>query len=126
MEPRVLGSREDRDRGGLVGSGPGVRKTVSILFADLVDSSRLSLSLDPEALWNLLTRYFDEMSPIVQKHRCTVEKYIGEGIMAGFGVPTLHEEDGVRALRGAVEMRERLAALNPHLEAVWGVRLANR
>jgi predicted ATPase/class 3 adenylate cyclase len=125
MKPGVLGSREARDRGDLLGPGPGVRKTVSILFADLVDSSRLSLSLDPEALWNLLTRYFDEMSAIVQKHGGTVEKYIGDAIMAVFGVPTLHEDDGVRALRAAVEMRERLAALNPHLEAVWGVPSPN-
>src|SRR4051794_39589039 len=126
MEPRFLGYREDRDRGGLVGPGPGVRKTVSILFADLVDSSRLSRSLDPEALWNLLTRYFDEMSAVVQRHGGTVEKYIGDAIMAVFGVPTLHEDDGLRALRAAVEMRDTLAALNPDLEAVWGVRLANR
>ncbi len=50
----------------------GVRKTVTILFTDLVDSSRLSLTLDPEALWNLLTRYFEAMSAVVQKHGGTV------------------------------------------------------
>ena len=105
---------------------PGARKTVTILFADLVDSTRLSLSLDPEAVWNLLTRYFDEMSAVVHRYGGTVEKYIGDAIMAVFGVPTLHEDDALRALRAAVEMRDVLAAMNPDLEAVWGVRLANR
>jgi predicted ATPase/class 3 adenylate cyclase len=105
---------------------PDVRKTVTILFSDLVDSSRLSLGLDPEALWNLLERYFGEMSAIVEKHGGTVEKYIGDAIMAVFGVPTLHEDDALRAVRAAVEMRDSLAVLNRELEAGWGVRLASR
>ncbi|WP_217635988.1 ATP-binding protein [Geodermatophilus siccatus] len=105
---------------------PDVRKTVTILFADLVDSSRLSLTLDPEALRNLLARYFGEMSAIVGKHGGTVEKYIGDAIMAVFGVPTLHEDDALRAVRGAIEMRDRLTVLNRDLEAGWGVRLASR
>jgi predicted ATPase/class 3 adenylate cyclase len=105
---------------------PDVRKTVTILFADLVDSSRLSLTLDPEALRNLLARYFGEMSAIVEKHGGIVEKYIGDAIMAVFGVPTLHEDDALRAVRGAVEMRDTLAILNRDLEAGWGVRLASR
>ncbi|MGY1763347.1 ATP-binding protein [Geodermatophilus sp. SYSU D00779] len=105
---------------------PDVRKTVTILFADLVDSSRLSLTLDPEALRNLLARYFGEMSAIVGKHGGTVEKYIGDAIMAVFGVPTLHEDDALRAVRVAVEMRDRLTILNRDLEAGWGVRLASR
>jgi predicted ATPase/class 3 adenylate cyclase len=126
MEFRVLGPGVGRDHGDLVVPGPGTRKTVTILFADLVDSSRLSVSLDPEALWTLLTRYFEEMSAIVHKHGGTVEKYIGDAIMAVFGVPTLHEDDALRALRAAVEMRDRLAALNRDFEAVWGVQLANR
>ena len=103
-----------------------VRKTVTILFADLVDSSRLSLALDPEALRNLLARYFGEMSAIVRRHGGIVEKYIGDAIMAVFGVPILHEDDALRAVRAAVEMRDTLAILNRELEAGWGVRLANR
>src|SRR5919107_749615 len=103
MESRVLGPLEVRDDIGSVVSvaaplapvGPGarppapdVRKTVTILFADLVDSSRLSLTLDPEALRNLLARYFGEMSAIVEKHGGTVEKYIGDAIMAVFWGPS--------------------------------------
>src|SRR5690349_15657104 len=122
----VLETRAGRDHGRLAVPEPGARKTVTILFADLVDSSRLGRSLDPEALWNLLTRYFDEMSAVVHRHGGIVEKYIGDAVMAVFGVPTLHEDDALRALRAAVEMRDTLAALNADLEAVWGVRLASR
>ena len=103
----------------------GARKTVTILFTDIVDSSRLGLSLDPEALRNLLTRYFDELSAVVQRHGGIVEKYIGDAIMAVFGVP-LHEDDALRAVRAAAEMRDTLAILNHELEAGWGVRLMNR
>ena len=103
-----------------------VRKTVTILFIDIVDSSRLSLALDPEALRNLLARYFGELSAVIRRHGGTVEKYIGDAIMAVFGVPILHEDDALRAVRAAVEMRDTLAILNRELEAGWGVRLAHR
>ena len=105
---------------------PDVRKTVTILFVDIVDSSRLSLALDPEALRNLLARYFGELSAIIRRHGGIVERYIGDAIMAVFGVPILHEDDALRAVRAAVEMRDTLAILNRELEAGWGVRLANR
>jgi predicted ATPase/class 3 adenylate cyclase len=103
-----------------------VRKTVTILFIDIVDSSRLSLSLDPEALRNLLARYFDELSAVIRRHGGVVERYIGDAIMAVFGVPILHEDDALRAVRAAVEMRDTLAILNREFEVGWGVRLANR
>jgi predicted ATPase/class 3 adenylate cyclase len=105
---------------------PDARKTVTILFTDIVDFSRLSLSLDPEALRNLLSRYFGELSAVVQRHGGIVEKYIGDAIMAVFGVPLLHEDDALRAVRAAVEMRDTLAILNHEFEAGWGVRLVNR
>ena len=105
---------------------PDARKTVTILFADIVDSSRLSVALDPEALRSLLARYFGELSAIVRRHGGFVEKYIGDAIMAVFGVPTLHEDDALRAVRAAVEMRSRLVALDTELDERWGVRLANR
>src|SRR5690349_274383 len=72
---------------------PNVRKTVTFLFADIVDSSRLSLTLDPEALQNLLARYFGEMSSIIQRHGGLVERYAGDEILATFGIPVLHEDD---------------------------------
>jgi predicted ATPase/class 3 adenylate cyclase len=102
------------------------RKTVTIVFVDIVDSSRLSHDLDPEALRTLLARYFDELSAVIRRHGGVVEKYIGDAIMAVFGVPILHEDDALRAVRAAVEMRGALAILNREFEAGWGVRLANR
>jgi predicted ATPase/class 3 adenylate cyclase len=107
-------------------SAQDVRRTVTILFNDIVDSSRLSLALDPEALQNLLVRYFGEMSAIVRRHGGIVEGYIGDEIMAIFGVPTLHEDDALRAVRAAVEMREALVILNHELEAGWSVQLDHR
>jgi predicted ATPase/class 3 adenylate cyclase len=102
------------------------RKTVTILFIDIVDSSRLSDGLDPEALRNLLARYFGELSAIIRRHGGVVDKYIGDAIMAVFGVPVLHEDDALRAVRAAVEMRDKLIHLNKEFEAGWGVRLASR
>jgi predicted ATPase/class 3 adenylate cyclase len=102
------------------------RKTVTILFIDIVDSSRLSHDLDPEALRSLLARYFGELSAVIRRHGGAVEKYIGDAIMAVFGVPVLHEDDALRAVRAAVEMRDALALLNQEFEAGWGVRLASR
>ena len=103
-----------------------VRKTVTIVFTDLVGSSHLSPERDPEALRNLLSRYFDEMRAVLERHGGIVEKYIGDAIMAVFGIPVLHEDDALRAVRAATEMREALAALNEELERVWGVQLAAR
>jgi predicted ATPase/class 3 adenylate cyclase len=105
---------------------PDVRKTVTILFTDIVDSSRLNLALDPEALRSLLARYFVELSAVIRRHGGIVEKYIGDAIMALFGVPILHEDDALRAVRTAIEMRDTLASLNDEFEASWGVRLTNR
>jgi class 3 adenylate cyclase len=91
-----------------VGQAPPrqVRKTVTVLFCDVVDSTALGVSTDPEALRALLTRYFDRMKTIVELHGGTVEKFIGDAVMAVFGVPIAHEDDGVRACRAALEMRE--------------------
>ena len=105
---------------------PDVRKTVTIVFSDLVDSSRLSRQLDPEAHRNLLAVYFGAMQDAVERHGGIVEKYIGDAVMAVFGVPVVHEDDALRAVRAAVEMRETLATLNDELERSWGVRLAAR
>ncbi len=103
-----------------------VRKTVTVLFTDLVDWSPLGRQLDPEALRRLMSRYFQEMQAVVERHGGTVEKFIGDAVMAVFGIPDLHEDDALRAVRAAAEMREALAALNEELERTWGVRLKGR
>jgi class 3 adenylate cyclase/tetratricopeptide (TPR) repeat protein len=102
------------------------RKTVTIVFADLVGSTQLGERLDPEAMRNVTQLYFDEMQAAIEHHGGTVEKFIGDAVMAVFGIPRLHEDDALRALRAATEMHERLAAANDELERRFGVRLQVR
>ncbi len=87
------------------------RKTVTVLFCDVTGSTRLGEQLDPEALRALLARYFERMKQIVERHGGSVEKFIGDAVMAIFGVPVVHEDDALRALRAAVEMRESFPGL---------------
>ena len=89
----------------------GVRKTVSVVFCDLVGSTALGESTDPEALRGLLGRYFELMRSIVERHGGTVEKFIGDAVVAVFGVPVVHEDDALRACRAAAEMRDALPEL---------------
>jgi len=103
-----------------------IRKTVTIVFSDLRGSTDLGERLDAESLRELISRYFDAMRAELEAHGGTIEKYIGDAIMAVFGLPTVHEDDALRAVRAAVRMRESLARLNDQLERTWGVRLANR
>jgi class 3 adenylate cyclase len=88
-----------------------VRKTVTVLFCDLTGSTELGESTDPEALRALLAGYFERMKAIVESHGGTVEKFIGDAVMAVFGVPAAHEDDALRACRAAVEMRDALPEL---------------
>jgi class 3 adenylate cyclase/tetratricopeptide (TPR) repeat protein len=103
-----------------------VRKTVTVVFCDVVGSSSLGERLDPESLLKVMSRYFDEMKAVLERHGGTVEKFIGDAVMAVFGVPTLHEDDALRAVRAADEMRGALAALNKQLERDHDVTLAAR
>ncbi len=94
----ALGSREQRKR-------------VTVLFCDLTGSTALGETLDPERLRALLARYFERMQAIVERHGGTVEKFIGDAVMAVFGVPLLHEDDALRAVRAAIEMRDAIPEL---------------
>jgi class 3 adenylate cyclase/tetratricopeptide (TPR) repeat protein len=87
------------------------RKTVTVLFCDLTGSTALGETLDPERLRALLATYFERMRAIVEQHGGTVEKFIGDAVMAVFGVPVLHEDDALRAVHSAVEMRDALPEL---------------
>ena len=84
---------------------------VSVVFCDVVGSTALGESTDPEAVRALLARYFEMMRGIVESHGGSVEKFIGDAVMAVFGVPAVHEDDAVRACRAAVEMRDAFPAL---------------
>src|SRR5437764_262799 len=103
-----------------------VRKTVTVVFCDVIDSTPLGERLDPELLRRVMSRFFGEMRTALEAHGGTVEKFIGDAVMAVFGVPSLHEVDALRAARAAVEMRERLAALNEELRRAYGVELETR
>jgi class 3 adenylate cyclase/tetratricopeptide (TPR) repeat protein len=87
------------------------RKVVTVLFCDVTGSTSLGETLDPERLRALLARYFDGMKAIVERHGGTVEKFIGDAVMAVFGIPVVHEDDALRAVRAAVEMRAALPEL---------------
>ena len=106
--------------------GHEVRKTVTVLFSDVTGSTALGELLDPESLRTVMSRYFDLARTAVQRHGGTVEKFIGDAVMAVFGVPVVHEDDALRAVRAATEIREGLAALNDELDRGSGVRLETR
>ncbi len=88
-----------------------VRKTVTVVFCDVTGSTALGESTDPETVRALLARYFDRMRGIIEAHGGAVEKFIGDAVMAVFGVPVLHEDDALRAVRAALEMRDALPDL---------------
>ena len=88
-----------------------LRKTVTVLFCDVTGSTSIGEQTDPEALRALLGRYFDRMRGIIESHGGTVEKFIGDAVMAVFGIPAAHEDDALRACRAAVEMRDALPEL---------------
>jgi class 3 adenylate cyclase len=103
-----------------------VRKTVTILFCDVVDSTVLGEAKDPETVRHAMSRYFDEMKAIVEGHGGLVERFRGDEVMAVFGVPTVHEDDALRAVRTGMAMQRRLDELNVELRATWGVELECR
>ena len=102
------------------------RKTVSVLFCDVTGSTALGERLDPESLRRVLARYFEIASAAVERHGGTVEKFIGDAVMAVFGVPVVHEDDALRAVRAAAEIREALETLNAELERDFGTTLSIR
>ena len=103
-----------------------MRKTVTILFCDVVDSTGLGERNDPETVRQAMLRYFHEMQVILESHGGAVERFRGDEVMAVFGVPTVHEDDALRAVRAGMAMQRRLEGLNVELRATWGVALECR
>ena len=108
------------------GEGHEVRKVVTVVFCDVIGSTSLGERLDPESLRGLMSRYFDVARAALERHGGTVEKFIGDAVMAVFGVPVAHEDDALRAVRAAFELRESLVELNEELERTWGAYLGVR
>jgi class 3 adenylate cyclase len=107
-------------------STPSQRKTVTILLADLVGSTELGSSLDPELLGRVLSAYWSVARTAVERHGGTVAKYIGDAVVGLFGVPVSHEDDALRAARAATDILEELWGLNEDLLPRVGVKLAVR
>jgi class 3 adenylate cyclase len=104
-------------------SAPETRKTVTILFIDAVSSTALGEEMDPESLRVVMTRYFEVMEEAIESHGGAVEKFIGDAVMAVFGVPVVHEDDALRACRAAVDIRRRLTEIEPEMRAERGVAI---
>src|SRR5262245_57295879 len=93
-------------------TGVAERRLVTVLFADITGSTPLGEELDPEDHQDVLGAYADAMRQEIEAEGGTVEKFIGDAVMAVFGAPVAHEDDPSRALRAALRMRRRLDALN--------------
>ena len=113
-------------RFGAVAAARELRKTVTVLFSDVTGSTAIGELLDPEALRRLMLRWYEEMKTVCEGHGGRVRGLIGDAVMAAFGVPTVHEDDALRAVRAAAEMRQRLETLNDELDRDFGLRLRSR
>ena len=102
------------------------RKVVTVVFADVVGSTAMGERVDPETLRWAMQRWFGRVRDVVERHGGTVENYVGDAVMAVFGIPVAHEDDALRAVRAASEMREEVAALRDELGRERGVELAVR
>ncbi|MBB6628935.1 AAA family ATPase [Nocardioides sp. KIGAM211] len=103
-----------------------VRKTVTLLFTDVTGSTVLGEQLDPESYRGVMGRYFTVSRAAVERHGGTVEKFVGDAVLAVFGVPEVREDDALRAVRAAHELNAAVAALSEELTTTLGVRLEIR
>ena len=114
MPPRRPARRPRTGAGGptpVAATGAAERRLVSVLFADLVGSTTLAEDQDPEETRELLSRYFDAAREVIDRYGGTIEKFIGDAVMAVWGVPTAHEDDAERAVRAALDLVEAVAHL---------------
>src|SRR5918912_1684702 len=110
----------------LLQATPERRKTATILFCDVSGSTALGERLETESVREMMLRYFDEMRVALERHSGVVEKFIGDAVMAVFGVPVAHEDDALRAVRAATDMLARLDELNDEFEGRFGSRIGLR
>src|SRR3954467_3541304 len=102
------------------------RKLATLVFCDMSGSTAMGERVDPETVRGLMLSYFHEMRAALEGHGGTVEKFVGDAVLAVFGESTAHEDDALRACRAALEMQARLAALDEDLEHRFGTRIALR
>lgn len=96
----------------LAPSDTQARKIVTVLFADVVDSTGLGERLDPEALNAVMGTFFGPAEQAIGSHGGVIEKFVGDAVMAVFGIPQAHEDDALRAVRAAAQLQESIAAMN--------------
>ena len=104
----------------------GLRKTVTILFVDLTGSTHIGENIDSEPLQQLMSRYFSTVREAIYAHGGSVEKFIGDAVFAVFGIPQLNEDDALRAVRAALDIRARIRELSDDLQRDWGLGLRIR
>src|SRR4051794_17249890 len=102
------------------------RKVVTVVFADVVGSTELGERVDDETLRWVMQRWFAAMRQTVERHGGTVERYVGDALMAVFGIPVAHEDDALRAVRTALDMRDEVTELHEEMRDARGVELAVR
>jgi class 3 adenylate cyclase len=107
-------------------AGRPARKTVTVVFTDLAGSGSLGQRLDPESLAVVMGRWFDHMRALFERHGGRVQKFVGDAVVAVFGIPVVNEDDALRAVRAAAGLRGGLGPLNAELERDWGVTLQTR
>ncbi len=123
---RFCGSCGTRLIDDAAGGAGETRRTVTLLFADVTGSTELGERLDPEAMRRMLGRTFTAARELIERHGGTVEKFVGDAVMAVFGVPTIHEDDALRAVRAASDLGRELERINADMARDHGVRLGLR
>src|SRR4051812_28546164 len=106
--------------------GAAGRRVVTVLFCDAVGSTDLGERYDPELMQHAMTRYFEAVASVIEQHGGTVEKFIGDAVMAVFGVPSVHEDDALRAVRAAKQIQRTLEDLGDELVQAYGMQLTAR
>ena len=120
----LAGASPAEARGVSVGQAPAPiaeRRVVSVLFADLVGFTTIAEGRDAEETRELLSRYFDLARDVIGRYGGTVEKFIGDAVMAVWGAPTAHEDDAERAVRAALDLVDAVRSLGPTIQARAGV-----
>ncbi len=102
------------------------RRVVTVFFSDVAGSTQLGEQLDAEVVRGVMNRYFDAVSSALERHGGHIEKFIGDAVVALFGVPAAHEDDALRCVRAAVEAREAVRVLGDDLHTRLGVQLGVR